>query len=210
MHPLYRLYNPIRIIANQKRIIWASANRSGHKTNSTNCNGERSARKDVSDAKVLIPALVIEFFIGTKRVGNLKSGQALLINPPSSWQSKAAPGSIEWSRLVVVVQRLPEIDEEIGNRIADFAPTVGGFIGELRPGESSHWNADFVLRARPENMAGAVLTFWARGENEPFGDFTHTRTELLSEAEDAASLKAQGPQSAREMQPRVQLRGDAR
>lgn len=86
--------------------------------------------------------------------------------------------------------RLDAIDKEIADTIEQFPPMSGGFCGELRVGESSHWNADFVVRARPEDMVGAVASYWAKGEGEQYFFDTQTRTELLSEAEDTAPLKA--------------------
>jgi hypothetical protein len=157
--------------------------------------------RNVSDGAVFIPAMVIEFFIGTNTVGDLKPGQAFLINQPSSWLDKAPPGGIEWSRLTAVVQKdPPQIDDELAKVIADFTPIAGGFVGVLLRGGSSHWNADFALRARPENMAGAVITFWERGENDQFVSSVQSRTELLSEAEDASSLKAQDQHTAAKVQ----------
>ena len=179
--------------------------------------------KNISDGRVFIPAMVIEFFIGTNTIQDLKPGQAFLINQPSSWLDKAQPGSIRWSRLTALVQEDPrqihdelakdednknkylgagsELGEFIQNRggvasdlakaIESFTPITGNFVGVIPRGGSSHWNADFALRARPENMAGAVITFWERGENYQYMTFTDSRTELLSEAEDASSVKAQ-------------------
>jgi hypothetical protein len=157
--------------------------------------------KNISDGMVFIPAMVIEFFIGTNTIGDLKPGQAFLINQPSSWRNKAPPGSIEWSRLIAVVQKdPPQIDDELAKMITDFTPIAGRFVGALPRGGSSHWNADFALRARPENMAGAVITFWERGENDQFVTFVHSRTELLSEAGDASSLKAQDQHTSAKVQ----------
>jgi hypothetical protein len=162
--------------------------------------------KNISDSKVVLPAMVIEFFIGTSPVAGLKTGQAFLTNVPSSWLDKAIPGSIEWSRLTANVQRIPyKFDEEVEKRITEFPRTVGGLVGEIPPGGLRHWNADFVLRARPENMAGAVITFWARGEKEPFGrPYTYTRIKMLSDAEDAPSLRAQEPHIPRDTEQNVQ------
>jgi hypothetical protein len=148
--------------------------------------------KNMSDGNVLIPAIVIEFFLGTNTIKDLKPGQAFLINQPGSWLDEVPPGSISWSRLTAVVQKdPPHIDGDLAKIIADFTPIAGGFVGVLPRGGSTHWNADFVVRARPEDMAAAVITFWERGENYQIGKFVHTRTELLSEAEDASSPKAQ-------------------
>jgi hypothetical protein len=186
--------------------------------------------KNISNATVVIPAMVIEFFMGTKVIGNLKPGQAFLINQPSSWLDKAPPGGIKWSRLTAGVQQSPEIEAEIAKQIAqigDFTPIAGQFVGVIRAGGSSHWNADFVLRAHPEDMAGAVVTFWERGDSRDqliytpdliytvpdltythsHGlSYTHSRTELLSEAEDALSLKAQHPLTSHGAPRNVQRR----
>jgi hypothetical protein len=85
-----------------------------------------------------------------------------------------------------------QIDEEIERQIADFPLTPGGSIGEIRSGESARWTASFVLKARSEVMVGAVATFWTQGEDGPRGPYTYTYYEILSEAEDAHSLKTEG------------------
>ena len=125
--------------------------------------------KNISDLNVLIPALVVEFFLGTNKIKDLRPQTASLINQPSSWSAATVPGDIEWKRLLVNAMRLDRIDD-IDNKIAEeikqFPPMSGGFCGELRSGESANWNADFVLRARPEDVAGAVATYWAQGEGD--------------------------------------------
>jgi hypothetical protein len=154
--------------------------------------------KNISETNILIPALVIEFFLGkTDIVKNLSSDKAFLVNQPTSFMASPLPGSIQWSRLLVNAMRLDRVDDKIAREIEKFTPMSGGFCGELRPGESSHWNADFVIRARPEDMVGAVATYWAKGEGESYFLDTQTRTELLSEAEDTAPLKAKIIASAR-------------
>jgi hypothetical protein len=150
--------------------------------------------KNISESNVLIPALVVEFFLGTTTtIKNLQPQTAFLINQPSSWIAATVPGRIDWSKISVNAMRLDRIDGEIANKIKDFPRMSGGFCGELRSGESANWNADFVLRAHPEDIAGAVATYWARGEGDEYFVDTQTRTELLSEAEDTLSLKTTTP-----------------
>lgn len=150
--------------------------------------------KNISDSNVSVPAVVTEVFIGRTPVAALNSGQALHVNVPSSWLRTPTSGSVEWSRVIDFVQRVPDqIDEEIGKQIANFSLTAGGLIGEIRSGERANWTGTFVLKARSEDMAGAVATFWTQSEDGPRGPYTYTYHEILSEAGDAQSLKAQAP-----------------
>jgi hypothetical protein len=149
--------------------------------------------KNISDSTVSVPAVVTEQFIGKTPVAALKSEQAFLVNVPSSWLRTPTLGSVEWSRVVAVVQRVPDqIDEEIEKQIANFPLTPGGLLGEIRSGELANWTASFVLKARSEDMVGAVATFWVQGEDGLRGPYTFTYYEILSEAEDAHSLKTEG------------------
>src|SRR3984957_10263935 len=66
--------------------------------------------KNISETNILIPALVVEFFLGTTNtVKNLRPGTASLINQPSSWSALPVPGAIDWSRLSVSAMRLDSI-----------------------------------------------------------------------------------------------------
>jgi hypothetical protein len=164
--------------------------------------------KNLSDANVSIPALVVEFFIGTYSVELLKRDEAFLINLPSPSRSNGVPGSVKWTRIRGYLIQAPATDkatEEVQKLLPpDLVPTAGGFVGDLGGGMSAHWNADFVLRARPESVAGAVLTFWAKGENESFAESVQTRTELLSEAQDAPALRTQSREKTQDTHADIQ------
>jgi hypothetical protein len=112
-----------------------------------------------------------------------------LVNQPSFWLDEPKPGGVEWRRVAVIAQQIPGIDDELRMLIGQFPTMAGGFVGDAEQGEAQHWNSDFVLRARSEALAGSVITFWTKDESKKIRRFTHTSTELLSEAEDALQIK---------------------
>jgi hypothetical protein len=160
--------------------------------------------KNVSDAPVVIPAMVIEIFLGTTSAeDNLKEGAALLVNQPSAWLDEPKAGAVEWRRIAAFAQRLPEIDDELKKLIDEFPTMSSGFVGDIAFAETQHWNSDFVLRAHPHDMAGSVITFWTIDQKKVIRRFTHTRTELLSEAQDAVVTRGALGESSPPVAPAI-------
>jgi len=157
--------------------------------------------KNVSDAPIVLPAMVLEFFVGSSPSKNLTPGQAFIINPPISWQSQPTPstnpGFVTWTRRLQYANKLPDVDKALEDQIPAYDSTSPILLGEIRSGEAAGFQVNFVFRAQPKDAAGAVLTFWAGGQNERPSIFTETRTELLSEAEDARSLSMNDKQNKR-------------
>jgi hypothetical protein len=159
--------------------------------------------KNVSDGAVTIPAMVIEFFVGTMPTeADIQAGKGFLVNQPSSWLDArnvmiTATGGVEWKRIGVFAQQIPGITDEFAKVIRQFPLMSGGFVGNIGLGEAHHWNTDFVLRARPEDLAGSVITFWTIDQNEEVRRFTHTRTELLSEAQ--STVQSERPSAIQQL-----------
>jgi hypothetical protein len=153
--------------------------------------GVHLAAKNISDSAVHVQAMVTEIFLGS--VPEAEVGKATLISLPYSSLEQASPGPIKWTRLGAYSQQLPEIDPELKKAIADFPVTAGGIPGTIEPNESHEWNAGFILRARPTNIVAAVIMFWATDESNGLRVFEQTRSELLSEAEDASAARVESP-----------------
>jgi hypothetical protein len=160
--------------------------------------------KNIYESTVFIPAIVAEFFIGTMPKDELKPNEALYINLPNQWQEKAVPekaitDKISWTRGGVYAQSQIEspIDDEIKNDIQAFPPLAVDFAGTLRSGATTDIGLHFLIRSRPDAVAGAVITLWDRTANSSHNRTAssssdrqiYTNIELLSEAEDARSLK---------------------
>jgi hypothetical protein len=148
--------------------------------------------KNISESTVFIPAIVVEFFIGTMPKDELKPNEALYINPPNGWLDEAVPGRISWTREGVYAHSQIEspIDDEVEKNIQAFPPLgAAGFAGNVQSGATTQIGLSFLIRSRPDAVAGAVITFWDRTANSSHYKQVHTNYELLSEAEDALALK---------------------
>jgi hypothetical protein len=147
--------------------------------------------KNISESAVFIPAVVAEFFIGTMPKDGLKPNEALYVNLPTQWQHEAVPGSISWTRGGVYAQSKIEspIDEQVKKDIQAFPPLAVDFASNLPSGTSNEIGLTFLIRSRPDAVAGAVITFWVRTADGSPDLQIYTNTELLSEAEDVPALK---------------------
>ena len=149
--------------------------------------------RNISDANITVPAMVVEVFAGAIPDEKIKGGKASLVNLPPSWLDDPVSGDIAWKRIAVYVQRQPEIDGGIEKVISSFPITAGGLTGEIDTNEAHDWYGDFVLRAQPTDIVASVITFWAKDERNAIRLFEYGRLELLSEARGALETRAEPP-----------------
>jgi hypothetical protein len=93
-------------------------------------------------------------------------------------------------------QREPEIDDDLTKLVSGFPLTAGGMPGEIDPNESHDWHGGFLLRAHSTDIIASVITFWSKDESNGIRIFEYTRTELLSDAEDALGTPNAPPTSS--------------
>ena len=144
--------------------------------------------KNISEETVIIPAIVAEFFIGTMPKDELKPSETLHINLPAQWKEKEAPGKISWAKEGQYAHSQPEfpiIDEELKKEIQTFTPLAVDFGGSIRSGETTDIGLTFLIRSRPDAVAGAVITYWDRtAADSSLNSHIFTNIELLLEAEE--------------------------
>jgi hypothetical protein len=149
--------------------------------------------KNITDSTVLIPAIVGEFFIGTMPKDELKQNEALYINLPTQWQQEAVPGGITWTNRGRYARSQIDspLDDKVKKDIEAFLPLAVDFGGSIRSGETTDIGLTFLIRSRPDAVAGAVMTYWDWDGTAGSSPNRHiyTNIELLLEAEDAPALK---------------------
>jgi hypothetical protein len=147
--------------------------------------------KNISDSTVFIPAIVAEFFIGTMPKDELEPNKALHINLPTQWLEDPVPGGITWAKEGRYAHSQIEspVDYKVKEVIQGFDPLAVDFGGSIRSGATTDIGLTFLIRSRPDTIAGAVITYWDRTATSSPRSHIYTNIELLSEAEDAPALK---------------------
>lgn len=149
--------------------------------------------KNITDSTVFIPAIVGEFFIGTMPKDELKQNETLYINLPTQWQQEAVLGRITWTERGKYARSQIDspLDDKVKKDIQAFLPLAVDFVGSIRSGETTDIGLTFLIRSRPDAVAGAVITYWdwdGTAEGSP-NRHIYTNIELLLEAEDTPALR---------------------
>jgi hypothetical protein len=163
--------------------------------------------KNISDTRISIPAVVVEHFLGTASKDELKPNEALYVNLPPQWQQqeKDVTGSISWTRKGAYMESKIEnrSDQDLVEQIPPFPKMAIDFAGSLPSGTFTDIGVSFLLRARPDAIAGAVITIWARGRDDFPLPVVFSHHDFLSDAEDASAQKksASEPRSTESTPP---------